>query len=145
MSSKERLLKYIEIEVYRPAQIIFKKLFEIKSRYDLPWGSFNPIMRVQIAMMCWFKIYSEPQWPRRASQLIIIAFKSNSDLIGPTRKNPLNIAQFLLSLFSSTDETDSNHLPKTKIIMFFDICFCIQKFCIWCWWGGRYQNKRHNQ
>ena len=32
MFSKERLLKYIELAVYRPAKIIFKKLFEIKSR-----------------------------------------------------------------------------------------------------------------
>jgi hypothetical protein len=36
MSSKERLLKYIELGVYRPAQIIFKKLFKIKSRSDHP-------------------------------------------------------------------------------------------------------------
>ena len=36
MFSKERLLKYIELGVYRPAQIIFKKLFKIKSRYDHP-------------------------------------------------------------------------------------------------------------
>ena len=42
MSSKERLLKYIELGVYRPAQIIFKKLFEIKSRYDHPWGISLP-------------------------------------------------------------------------------------------------------
>ena len=52
MFSKERLLKYREPEVYRPAQFIFKKLFEIKRSYDHPWGSFNPIMRLQLAMMC---------------------------------------------------------------------------------------------
>ena len=43
MFSKERLLKYIKLGVYRPAQIIFKKLFEIKSRYDHPLGSSDLI------------------------------------------------------------------------------------------------------
>ena len=47
MLSKERLLKYIELE----AHIIFKKLFK-KNRYDHPLGSFNPILRLQLAIMC---------------------------------------------------------------------------------------------
>ena len=49
MFSKEKLLKYIELE----AHIIFKKVFQKKiGTYDHPWGSFNPIMRLQLAIMC---------------------------------------------------------------------------------------------